>query len=70
MYYSQIDTVNQKLNERRACLVNGKGVLLVRDDVRPQVAYEIQRKLQSIKWEVLPCPPYIPDLSPSNYYLY
>ncbi len=70
VYCSQIDIVHQKLLQRRASLVNRKGVLLLHDNARPHVSLETQRKLQSVKWEVLPHPPYSPDISPCDYYLF
>lgn len=66
----QIGQVHEKLTERRAFSVKKKGVLLLHSNAKPHVLLEIQRKLHYVKWEVLPLPPYSPDIYPSNYYLY
>lgn len=70
VYCSQIDKVNEKLAATRAALVNRKGVLLLHDNARPHIASETQQKLKTVKWEALPHPPYSPDMSPCDYYLF
>jgi len=63
VYYSQIDKVHLKLTESRASLVNRKGIILLHNNAKPYVAFAMQAKLQSLKWKVLPHPPYSPDIS-------
>lgn len=70
VYCHEIDSVHQKLIQRRASLVNRKGVLLLHDNARPHVALETQRKLHEVNWEALPHPPYSPDISPCDYFLF
>ncbi len=53
-----------------AALVNRKGVLLLHDNARPHTAIAIRNKLREVSWEVLPHPPYSPDISPCYYYLF
>ena len=36
----------------------------------PHVAKPVKTYLETLKWEVLPHPPYSPDIAPSNYYLF
>ena len=60
---SQIDTVFQNLTESRASLFNGKRVMLIQENTRHDVTLITQRKLQSVKFGLLPHPPYSPYLS-------
>jgi len=36
-------------------------------DARPHVAKVIKKYLETLKWDVLPHPPYSPDIAPSDY---
>eukprot|EP01133_Synstelium_polycarpum_P027808 gene27808-33623_t len=47
-----------------------KGILLLHDNARPHVADIVKEKLVELKWTVLPHPPYSPDISPCDYYLF
>jgi hypothetical protein len=40
------------------------------DNVRPQTAALTMATLLKLKWDVLPHPPYSPDLAPSDYHLF
>ena len=40
------------------------------DNARPHVAIQVKNYLENSRWEVLPHPPYNPDLAPSDYYLF
>ncbi|GFT36001.1 mariner Mos1 transposase [Trichonephila clavipes] len=37
------------------------------NNARPQVAAAVKNYLETLIWEVLPHPPYSPDIAPSNY---
>jgi len=43
---------------------------LQHDNARSHVAKVIKTYLQTLKWEVLPHPPYSPDVAPSDYHLF
>ena len=43
--------------------------MLQHDNARPQTARITQEKNMSFNWEVLPHPPYSPDIAPSDYHL-
>ncbi|KAG5315258.1 MOS1T transposase, partial [Pseudoatta argentina] len=45
-------------------------VILLHDNARPHVAKPVKTYLETIKWEVLPHPPYSPDTAPSNFHLF
>ena len=45
-------------------------VILQHDNARPHVAKVVKTYLETLKWEVLPHPPYSPDVAPSNYHLF
>mgnify|MGYP003334104996 CR=1 FL=1 len=45
-------------------------VILLHDNARPHVAQPVKTYLETLKWEVLPHPPYSPDIAPSDYYLF
>ena len=40
------------------------------DNARTHVAKPVKIYLETLKWEVLPHPPYSPDIAPSDYYLF
>ena len=40
------------------------------DDVRPHVAVPVKDYLENDGWELLPHPPYSPDIAPSDYHLF
>ena len=42
-------------------------VILLHDNARPHVAKAIKKYLETFKWNVLPHPPYSPDIAPSDY---
>ncbi|KAG5311344.1 MOS1T transposase, partial [Pseudoatta argentina] len=44
-------------------------VILLHDNARPHVAKPVKTYLETLKWEVLPHPPYSPDMAPSDFHL-
>jgi [histone H3]-lysine36 N-dimethyltransferase SETMAR len=44
--------------------------ILLHDNARPHVGKQVKDVLQEMKWEVLPHPPYSPDIAPSDYHLF
>ena len=45
-------------------------VILQHDNARPHVAKVVKIYLETLKCEVLPHPPYSPDVAPSDYHLF
>lgn len=70
IYAEQLDRVQNALIAKQPGLVNRKKVLLLHDNARPHTAIIVQQKIQSLDWELLPHPPYSPDIAPSDYYLF
>ncbi|XP_020141355.2 histone-lysine N-methyltransferase SETMAR-like [Microcebus murinus] len=69
-YVQQIDEMHQKLQRLQPVLVNRKGPILLHDNARPHVAQPTLQKLNELGYEVLPHPPYSPDLSPTDYHFF
>ncbi|KAG5319810.1 MOS1T transposase, partial [Pseudoatta argentina] len=45
-------------------------VTFLHDNARPHVAKVVKKYLKTLKWDVLPHPPYSPDIAPSDYWLF
>lgn len=45
-------------------------VVFQHDNARPHVARTVKETLEALNWDVLPHPPYSPDIAPSDYYLF
>ncbi|KOX75615.1 Histone-lysine N-methyltransferase SETMAR, partial [Melipona quadrifasciata] len=63
--YQNMHRKRQPVAEKRLELANRRG-----DNARPHVALAVRQKLLQFDWDVLPHPPYSPDLAPSDYYLF
>lgn len=70
VYCDQIRRAYSKLSKMQPSLVNRKGVLLLQDNARPHTSKLAQETLKELKIETLPHPPYSPDISPCDYYLF
>ena len=70
IYTDQLSRVQAALIEKHPATVNRKGILLLHDNARPHIAKLTMKKVNELRWEVLPHPPYSPDLAPSDFYLF
>jgi len=70
VHSQQLQRLNEVLSQKRPTLANQKAVILLHDNSRPHVAQLTQQKIEQLGWEVLPHPPWSPDLAPSNYHLF
>ena len=70
LFSQQSDRLQAALVKKRPVLINRKGALLLHDNARPHVAKITAGRISELNWEVLPHPPYSPDLAPSDYLLF
>ncbi|GBP44728.1 Mariner Mos1 transposase [Eumeta japonica] len=45
-------------------------IILLHDNARLNVAVPVKNYSKTLDWEVLPHPPYLPDITPSDYHLF
>jgi len=70
VYCGQLDKLNAAIHKKRPELVNRKGVVFHHDNARPHTSLQTRQKLLELSWDILPHPPYSPDLAPSDYHLF
>uniref|UniRef100_A0A0K0FSR3 Histone-lysine N-methyltransferase SETMAR n=1 Tax=Strongyloides venezuelensis TaxID=75913 RepID=A0A0K0FSR3_STRVS len=69
-YCAQLEKMHQKLSKKRPSLVNRRDPILLHDNARPYVSKTTLQKLNDLKYETLPHPPYSPDLAPTNFHFF
>ena len=69
-FTQQIDEMHQKLQCLQPEPVNKKDPILLHDDAQPHVVQPVLQTLNKLGCEVLPRPPYSPDLSPADYHFF
>lgn len=69
-YCMELEEMTEQLKSKQPKLFNRLKPLLLHDNARPHTAKKTVTKLQELKYETLRHPPYSPDLSPSDYYLF
>ena len=69
-YAQQIDEMHWKMQHLQPAVVNRKGPVLLRDSAQPHTEQSTLHKLNDLGYEVLPHPPYSPDLSPTHYHFF
>ena len=62
--------MNKEIKEKRPELATCKRVIFHQDNARPHTSLVIHKKLLELGWEVMPHPPYCPDLTPYDYNLF
>ena len=70
VYCEQLDRLKSAIDQKRPALANRKGVVFHHDNARPHTARITLNKLSEFGWELLPQPPYSPDIAPSDYHLF
>ena len=68
VYCKQLQEMMDQLKSKQPKLVNHP--ILLQDIARPHTAKMTRQKLHSLGIETIRHPPYSPDLSPTNYYLF
>lgn len=69
-YCSQLDRLKAAIDEKRPELNNRKVVFHQDNYARLYVSLQCRKKLVQLGWDLLPHPPYSPDLAPSNFHLF
>ena len=62
--------INMKQRKEWVALGDTPKPIVKPDNARPYVAQVVKAALQELEWEVLQHPPYSPNLSPTDYYLF
>ena len=70
LYRTQLMRLSRTLKEKRTHYSRHDKIILLHDNARPHVAAPVKTYLETLKWEVLPHPPYSPDIAPSDYHLF
>lgn len=69
MYCQQLNKLNEAIAEKRSKLINHKEVVFHYDNARPHTSLLSREKLLKFGWDVLPYPPFLLNLVPSDYHL-
>ena len=69
-YYRQfLQKLRRKMHANRPDLLENS-FLILHDNTRPQCGKDVRELLDRYSWEVLPHPPYSPDMSPPEFDLF
>lgn len=70
-YKEQLINLNQEVATKRPEWTKRHELpILLHDNARPHVAESVKNTIKDLKWEILPHPPYSPDIAPSDYHLF
>jgi hypothetical protein len=67
-YCQQLHRLEEAIYHKRSG--RRHGVFLQHDNTLPYIANMTKAAIQELDWEILPHPPYSPDLAPSDYHLF
>lgn len=70
IYCEQLDRLRANIAKKRPEKANRRGISFHHDNARPHTSLITRQKLLDFSWDVLPHPPYSPDLAPSDYHLF
>lgn len=71
LYRTQLIRLKRALNEKRPeYATRHESIIFHHDNARPHIAQPVKNYLENSGWEVLPHPPYSPDIAPSDYHLF
>jgi len=68
-YCQVLKNLRDAIRKKRRGMLS-KGILLLHDNARPHAARKTVELLQKFNWDIIPHPPYSPDLAPSDYFLF
>ena len=70
-YRTQLIRLKRAIAEKRPeYATRHEAIIFHHDNARPHAAIPVKNYLKNSGWEVLPYPPYSPDLAPSDYHLF
>ena len=70
-YGTQLIRLKRAIAEKRLeYATRHEAIIFLHGNARPHVAIPVKYYLENGGWEVLPHPPYSPELAPSDYYLF
>ncbi|GFV40866.1 histone-lysine N-methyltransferase SETMAR [Trichonephila clavipes] len=69
VYCETLRHLRRSIKNKRPELIT-EGVVLFRDNARPHVSRVTQMELEKFKWETLDHPPYSPDMSHCDFYVF
>lgn len=71
-YCNLLDKLKQAVQSQRRRLIDGgfHNIHFLHDNARPHKSIQSTQKLNSLGFTIIPHPPYSPDISPSDYYLF
>lgn len=71
LYRTQLIRLKRAIAQKRPeYATRHEAVIFHHDNARPHIAAPVKNYLENSGWEVLPHPPYSPDLAPSDYHLF
>ena len=70
IYCQQLERLHEALKAKRPALVNRRKIMFHQDNARPHTAKMTQMKIKGLGWEIVPHPPYSPDIAPSDFHLF
>ena len=62
--------LDKEIKEKRTELATRKGIISHQENAWPHTPLVTRKKLLELRWELMPHPPYSPDLAPSDYHLF
>lgn len=66
-YCNQLDKLRQAIQTLRPTKTE---VHLLHDNARPHIAKLVKEKLETFGWNIIPHPPYSPDIAPTDFHLF
>ncbi|VVC30765.1 Transposase, type 1,Winged helix-turn-helix DNA-binding domain [Cinara cedri] len=71
LYRTQLIRLSRALKEKRPQYSERHDkIILLHDNARPHVSKVVKTYLETLKSDILPHPPYSPDIAPSDFYLF
>ena len=71
VYRQQLIRLNRAIKEKRPEYATRHDCIIFQhDNARPHVAKPVKKYLDNTGWEILPHPPYSPDIAPTDYHLF